>query len=139
MKTPPRYCHSLPFKMMLAGQVTAKKYVQLQTQHESNIALLPFETPVEQERASQLIARLNLKNDPLPQGFITLDDAALEIGCSRRFLENRITDGELAVFRPSARLVRIRRTEFERWLNAFTTSNHTRTGATSTGAKPPWT
>ena len=51
--------------------------------------------------------------------FLSLSEAAEEIGCTRRFLENRITDGEFVVFRPSKRLVRIKRTEFDRWIETF--------------------
>jgi excisionase family DNA binding protein len=51
--------------------------------------------------------------------FLTLSAAAENIGCTRRFLETRIEDGELSVFRPSKRLVRIKRTEFDRWVEAF--------------------
>ena len=53
--------------------------------------------------------------------FLTLAEGADEIGCTRRFLETRIADGELSVFRPSKRLVRIKRTEFERWVEAYST------------------
>ena len=52
--------------------------------------------------------------------FFTLRDAATHIGCTRRFLERRIDDGELSTFRPSRRLVRIKRTELERWIETFT-------------------
>lgn len=52
--------------------------------------------------------------------FMTLNEAASTIGCTRRFLEKRILDGEIAVFHPSARMLRIRRSEFERWIAAFT-------------------
>jgi excisionase family DNA binding protein len=48
--------------------------------------------------------------------FLTLAEVAGEIGCSRRFLEKRIEDGELKAFKPSTRLVRIRRSELERWI-----------------------
>jgi excisionase family DNA binding protein len=51
--------------------------------------------------------------------FLTLAEAAEEIGCTRRFLETRIEDGELKVFRPSTRLVRIRRTELEKWIEWY--------------------
>ena len=52
--------------------------------------------------------------------FLTLNEAAGWLGCTRRFLETRIDDGEIAVFHPSARLIRIRRTELERWITRFT-------------------
>ena len=64
--------------------------------------------------------------------FLTLDQAAQELGCTRQFLESRITAGEIAVFRPSARLVRIRQTEWERWIALFTvggTSQPARAGS----------
>jgi len=51
--------------------------------------------------------------------FLSLADAAKQIGCTRRFLETRIEDGEISVFRPSKRLVRIKRTEFDRWVESF--------------------
>lgn len=51
--------------------------------------------------------------------FLTIHEAAASIPCSRRFLEKRIEDGELEVFRPSKRLVRIKRTEFDRWIEEF--------------------
>lgn len=60
---------------------------------------------------------------PLPAatgGFVSIDQAADEIGCTRRFIERRIEDGELAVFRPSSRLVRIKRAELDRWVESFT-------------------
>jgi excisionase family DNA binding protein len=51
--------------------------------------------------------------------FLTLQEAASEIGCTRRFLERRIEDGEIRVFRPSRRLVRVSRVELNRWVEAF--------------------
>ena len=51
--------------------------------------------------------------------FLTLAEVAEEIGCTRRFLETRIEDGELKAFKPSARLVRIRRSELERWIEQY--------------------
>lgn len=54
-----------------------------------------------------------------PPAFLTLQEAAEQIGCTRRFLETRIEDGELSVFRPSKRLVRIKRTELERWVEGY--------------------
>lgn len=53
------------------------------------------------------------------QAFLSIEQVAQMLGCTRRFIETRIEDGELRVFRPSKRLVRIRRTEFERWVEAF--------------------
>lgn len=55
----------------------------------------------------------------LPAPFLSLDEVAQMIGCTRRFLETRIADGELKVFRPSARMVRIRRNELERWIEDY--------------------
>lgn len=60
----------------------------------------------------------NNRNEP--PAFVTLNEAAGTLGCTRRFLEKRITDGEIAVFRPSTRLIRIRRTEWERWITSYT-------------------
>lgn len=56
---------------------------------------------------------------PAQSAFLTLSEAAEQIGATRRFLETRIEDGELTVFRPSKRLVRIKRTEFERWVESY--------------------
>lgn len=52
--------------------------------------------------------------------FLSLKAAAEKIGCTRRFLETRIEDGELSVFRPSRRLVRIARAELDRWVDQYT-------------------
>jgi len=51
--------------------------------------------------------------------FLSLDQAAALIDCSRRFLEIRIEDGELKIFRPSKRLVRIKRSELDRWVDSY--------------------
>ena len=59
-----------------------------------------------------------------PRPFLTLAEAAEEIGCTRRFLESRIEDGELRVFKPSTRLVRIRRTELEKWIERYSFGGH---------------
>jgi excisionase family DNA binding protein len=53
------------------------------------------------------------------RAFISLQEAAQEIRCTRRFLERRIEDGEIAVFRPSRRLVRIARGELNRWIESY--------------------
>ena len=53
------------------------------------------------------------------KAFLSLNEAAEEIGCTRRFFEKRIEDGEIAVFRPSRRLVRIKRTELNRWIESY--------------------
>jgi excisionase family DNA binding protein len=58
--------------------------------------------------------------EPKAQTFISIDDAAAELDVTRRFLESRIADGELRVFKPSARLVRIKRTDLENWIERFT-------------------
>ena len=52
--------------------------------------------------------------------FFSLTEAADQIGCTRRFLEKRIDDGEIARFAPSKRLIRIKRTELERWIESYT-------------------
>jgi excisionase family DNA binding protein len=58
-----------------------------------------------------------------PHGtFISIKDAAALLNCSRRFLEIRIEDGELKVFRPSKRLVRIKRSELDRWVERYSTT-----------------
>lgn len=57
---------------------------------------------------------------PAPKQYLSIDEAADELGVTRRFLETRINDGELAVFKPSARLVRIRRVDLEKWVEQFT-------------------
>jgi len=53
------------------------------------------------------------------RAFLTLDDAAKEIGCTRRFIERRIEDGELTVFRPSSKVVRVSRAELNRWIASY--------------------
>ena len=59
------------------------------------------------------------QNHASERAFLSLREAALEIGCTRRFLEKRIEDGEIAVFRPSRRLVRISRAELNRWIASY--------------------
>ena len=66
-------------------------------------------------------------SEPSNRTFLSLNEAAKEIDCSRRFLEMRIEDGELKVFRPSKRLVRIQRSELERWVESYSS----KTGAAS--------
>ena len=51
--------------------------------------------------------------------FLSLKNAACELSCTRRFLERRIEAGELAVFRPSRKLVRVARTELDRWIASY--------------------
>jgi len=53
------------------------------------------------------------------RAYLSLRDAAQEIGCTRRFIEKRIEDGEIAVFRPSRRLVRVARGELSRWIASY--------------------
>ena len=64
------------------------------------------------------------QNPPIPDNrssgaFLSLNEAAALIDCSRRFLEIRIEDGELKIFRPSKRLVRIKRSELDRWVDSY--------------------
>jgi len=61
----------------------------------------------------------NILHDRSARSFLSLNEAAAMLDCSRRFLEIRIEDGELRVFRPSKRLVRIKRTELERWVESY--------------------
>ena len=51
--------------------------------------------------------------------FLSLKNAARELSCTRRFLERRIECGELAVFRPSRKLVRVSREELDRWIESY--------------------
>lgn len=55
----------------------------------------------------------------IERAFLSLDQAAALIDCSRRFLEIRIENGELKIFRPSKRLVRIKRSELDRWVESY--------------------
>lgn len=48
----------------------------------------------------------------------TINEAAAELGVSRRFLEKEITAGKLPVVRLSARCIRIRRATLTAYLNA---------------------
>jgi excisionase family DNA binding protein len=68
-----------------------------------------------------LVAVVNTTTQPqaTERAFISLQEAAQEIGCTRRFLERRIEDGEFAVFRPSRRLVRVARGELNRWVESY--------------------
>jgi excisionase family DNA binding protein len=68
---------------------------------------------------NQLTSREQTASGQRERAFLTLPEAAAEIKSSRRFIEMRIEDGELACFRPSKRLTRIKRTEWERWLESF--------------------
>ena len=63
----------------------------------------------------------------LLRAFLTLDQAAETIGCTRRFIEERVKDGEIQAFRPSARMVRIHRKEFDRWVEEFSTGTKSAT------------
>jgi excisionase family DNA binding protein len=68
------------------------------------------------------VQKLNSPNqNTTEREFLSLNAAAEKIGCTRRFLETRIEDGELKVFRPSRRLVRISRAEFDRWVETYST------------------
>ena len=48
----------------------------------------------------------------------TINEAAAELGVSRRFLEKEIAAGKLPVVRLSARCIRIRRATLTAYLNA---------------------
>jgi excisionase family DNA binding protein len=65
------------------------------------------------------MAEVNCAIKSAPRAFLTISEAASTLGCTRRFLETRIEDGEIKVFRPSKRMVRIRATEFERFVEAY--------------------
>lgn len=56
--------------------------------------------------------------------FLSLKNAAKELSCTRRFLERRIECGELAVFRPSRKLVRVSREELDRWVASYSHGGH---------------
>lgn len=56
--------------------------------------------------------------------YISLRDAAREIGATRRFLERRVECGEIAVFRPSRKLVRVSRDELNRWIKSYSHGGH---------------
>jgi excisionase family DNA binding protein len=60
-----------------------------------------------------------MHSDRSSAAFLSLNEAAAMLHCSRRFLEIRIEDGELKVFRPSKRLVRIKRSELDRWVESY--------------------
>ena len=60
-----------------------------------------------------------IPDDRSRAAFLSLNQAATMLDCSRRFLEMRIEDGELKVFRPSKRLVRIKRSELDRWVESY--------------------
>ena len=62
---------------------------------------------------------LTMPSDRSSAAFLSLNEAAAMLHCSRRFLEIRIEDGELKVFRPSKRLVRIKRSELDRWVESY--------------------
>ena len=71
--------------------------------------------------SSSAVRTLNptIPDDRSRAAFLSLNEAAALIDCSRRFLEIRIEDGELNVFRPSKRLVRIKRSELDRWVESY--------------------
>lgn len=58
-----------------------------------------------------------------PKQFLTPKEVAEEVGCSRRYIDQCITEGLIKVFRPSNRIVRIRRSEMERWVEEFSSGN----------------
>lgn len=70
-------------------------------------------------RSTDSTPNTTIPNDRSGGSFLSLNEAAAMLDCSRRFLEIRIEDGELRVFRPSKRLVRIKRTELERWVESY--------------------
>ena len=94
----------------------------------------PHCTQVLQPHSSHPVAAQVVKSAPFgirgpgERQFLSLNEAAQEIGCTRRFLERRIEDGEIAVFRPSARLVRIKRTELDRWIELYSFGGSRRGG-----------
>lgn len=53
------------------------------------------------------------------RAYLSLREAAQEICATRRFIEKRIEDGEITVFRPSRRLVRVSRIELNRWIESY--------------------
>ena len=63
-----------------------------------------------------------MPSDRSSAAFLSLNEAAAMLHCSRPFLEIRIEDGELKVFRPSKRLVRIKRSELDRWVERYSTA-----------------
>ena len=71
--------------------------------------------------SSHAVSTLNplIPADRSRAAFLSLNEAASMLVCSRRFLEMRIEDGELKVFRPSKRLVRIKRSELDRWVESY--------------------
>jgi excisionase family DNA binding protein len=56
--------------------------------------------------------------------FLSLKNAARELSCTRRFLERRIECGEISVFRPSRKLVRVSRDELDRWVASYSHGGH---------------
>lgn len=68
---------------------------------------------------AQIVAPVTVR--ALQPVFLTLDEAAEQIGCTRRFLEARASEGEIKLFRPSRRLVRVSRHELDRWIEEFST------------------
>ena len=75
--------------------------------------------------------------------FLSLNQAAELIGCTRRFLEKRAEDGEIKLFRPSRKLVRVSREELNRWIETFSRKGGPQGTAISeqlfSGAKNPRT
>jgi excisionase family DNA binding protein len=52
---------------------------------------------------------------------MTLPECAAEAGVSRRFLEKEIERGRLRAIKPSSRIVRVRRSDWEQYLNSSAT------------------
>jgi len=71
------------------------------------------------KRPADSTLNTNILHDRSGGSFLSLNEAAAMLDCSRRFLEIRIEDGELRVFRPSKRLVRIKRSELDRWVESY--------------------
>lgn len=55
----------------------------------------------------------------ITKAFYSIAELAEEIGSTTRFIEKRIEDGELRVFRPSSRLIRISGAEKNRWIESY--------------------
>jgi len=61
--------------------------------------------------------------------FLSPDQAAQELGVTRRFIDLRIEDGEIRICRPSSQVVRIRRSEWERWIESYSFTKGQRLGS----------
>lgn len=69
-----------------------------------------------------MTATSTVSNAPVSKAYLTLAEFAAELDCTTRFLEKRIEDGEIKVFRPSSRLIRIARSECNRWIESYTST-----------------